>query len=216
MEWARTHPYASALCAAGVLLVLGAYVVQQRASQPVPTRATAWGGTETPLLDPTYQPAQNESLDRESIMQRVKDNPPYTYIPPVTPATPAPTTDEPDDFDSFVAMLMKGTSPKAPAQSGGTSTLLDAYAFIPRGLISTTTPSKKLTATQQALYDYGNDIGSTIESFEQQHRNSPQVLKEQAEDRADAGVALRGLRRDVWLGRQRKSLHIQPEQLVAW
>lgn len=189
MEWARTHPYASALCAAGVLLVIGAVVVVQRASQPVPKRATAWGGTGALLLDPTYQPAQNDSLDREAIMREVTDGPPYTYIPPASSATSAPAaTDNPNDFDAFMAMLLKGTTPKAPVQNEETPTL-DAYAFIPRGLISTTTFSSKRSDVQQALYDYGNDIGSSIESFEQQHKNSVQILKEQAEDRADAGKA---------------------------
>jgi len=66
---------------------------------------------------------------------------------------------------------------------------VSAYAYIPRGLISTTTPSTARTALQQQLYDYGNDIGSSIESFEQQHSNTVQILKEQVEDRSDPDKA---------------------------
>ena len=65
----------------------------------------------------------------------------------------------------------------------------NAYTFIPSGIVSTTTSTSERTDLQQELYNYGNDIGSSIESFEQQHSNMVQILKNQAEDRSDTEKA---------------------------
>src|SRR3989344_8130428 len=63
MEWFRTHPYTSALCAAGVLTLIGAFIVASRASEPATTQVTAWGGGAVSLLDPTAgAPAEDSSL----------------------------------------------------------------------------------------------------------------------------------------------------------
>lgn len=187
MEWLRSHPYTSALCAAALLVVVGAYIVISRASQPAETRPASWGGEAVPLLDPTsYAPATTVLGDDASIMQRVQSGPPYTYIAPdfFTPVPPSETDAGQYDFDAFVAELTKTSSVKASSSTDESGTL-SAYAYIPRGLISTTTPSAPRSALQQKLFDYGNDIGSTIESFEQQHSNTVQALKAQVEDRAD-------------------------------
>lgn len=121
-------------------------------------------------------------------MDQVKSGPPYTYIPPSL-ATPAPTDNQDSyDFEAFVAMLTQGSAPKKQSASESGS-VVSAYAYIPRGLISTTTPHTGRTDVQQALYDYGNDIGSSIESFEQQHSNTVQVLKGQVEDRGNPDKA---------------------------
>ena len=190
MEWLRTHPYTSALCAAAILVLVGAYIVQSRAARPVETQASAWGGGVAPLLNPTsYGPTQNPSQPDDTIAQQVKNGPPYTYIPPRI-ATSAPTaTGDPYDFESFVAFLAKGSVSATQTNTTASGTSMSAYTFIPRGLISTSTSNTKMTATQQALYNYGNDIGSTIESFEQQHSNTVQILKGQVEDRADPDKA---------------------------
>ncbi|MBI5457626.1 hypothetical protein HY971_02790 [Candidatus Kaiserbacteria bacterium] len=193
MEWFRTHPYASALSAAGVLVVVGAYIVVLRASEPTRTQATAWGGAGSSFLDPTsFEPPQYVAPTYQGdIIQQVQSGPPYTYITPVGSATSASVSgDNPYDFEAFIAMLIKETVPKRQAvDARADSSTMDPYAYIPRGLISTTTPPTARTSTQQALYDYGNDIGSSIESFEQQHTNTVQILKEQAEDRADPDKA---------------------------
>lgn len=187
MEWVRAHPYRSALLAAGMLLLLGIIIVERQIARPAKGPATAWGGGATPLLNPTsYQPRNTE--EGRSLMQSVTDGPPYTYLPPAAPATSAPAQNQDSyDFEAFVAMLTKSSATKpsssASAESGSSS--LSAYAFIPRGLISTTSPNTGRTETQQVLYEYGNEIGSSIESFEQEHTNTPQLLKAQVEDRTN-------------------------------
>ncbi|MDO8576266.1 MAG: hypothetical protein Q7R90_03035, partial [bacterium] len=191
MEWLRSHPYTSAIGAAVFLVVIGAYVVISRASQPAGTGPTSWGGEAVPLLNPTsYTPATMPTKRGGDIMQRVQSGPPYTYIAPNFTNTVPPAGENPDsyDFDAFIAELTKQSTLKTTAGTNDTGTQ-NAYAYIPRGLISTTTPRSARSALQQELYDYGNDVGSTIESFEQQHSNTVQVLKVQVEDRADPDKA---------------------------
>lgn len=193
MQWLRTHPYASALGAATLLVLVGAYIVVSRAIQPLETGPTSWGGGAVPHLDPTSYPiGENASngagapQDAQTIMGRVQDGPPYTYLAPSFFQNASPNGEEDTyDFDAFVAQLSaQGRSDPGGTQDASTS-ILGAYSYIPRGLISTTIVHSARTPLQQELYDYGNDIGSTIESFEQQHLNTVQVLKGQVEDRAN-------------------------------
>src|SRR6185295_13923377 len=88
------------------------------------------------------------------------------------------------DFDAFVSLLtgaQKGTAANSPSDSGVTS----AYSFIPTGLISSQITTPKRTALQSALFDYGNEVGSAIQSFELEHPNAAQVLWNHAQDRTD-------------------------------
>ena len=187
MHWFRTHPYVSALGAAGVLVLLGAFIVVSRASQPAGTRTSAWGGEAAQFLNPTSHGPSDISTQTKNSMGQVQDGPPYTYIAPnfSNPASADGEEESPYDFDAFIAKLTKGANPKGQATAQEEDSLLSAYAYIPRGLISTSTSDTTRSTLQQELYEYGNDIGSTIESFEQQHSNTPQILKGQVEDRTD-------------------------------
>ena len=195
MNWFRTHPYTSARGAAGVLVLIGAFIVVSRATRPVETGPTSWGGGAGPHLDPTSYPIGENASNgagapqgAQTTMGRVQDGPPYTYLAPSFFSNTPPIGEEDTyDFDAFVAQL--SVSAQGPPDSSGmqdaSGSTLGAYSYIPRGLISTTTVRSTRTPLQQELYDYGNDIGSTIESFEQQHSNMVQILKVQAEDRAN-------------------------------
>lgn len=191
MEWFRSHPYTSAICAAVFLVFIGAYVVISRASQPAGTSPTSWGGEAIPLLDPTsHTPAAVPAKRDGDIMQQVQSGPPYTYIAPnftnIVPSAEENTGSY--DFEAFIAELTRQSALKASPGTGDAGSS-NAYAYVPRGLISTTTPRSTRSAIQTELYDYGNDIGSTIESFEQQHTNTVQILKVQVEDRANSEKA---------------------------
>ena len=191
MEWLRAHPYTSALSAAGILLLMGILVVERQIMRPAEGPATAWGGGAAPFLNPTsYQPSQ-DTENSETLMQDITDGPPYTYIPPKPSTNSGPAQNQDSyDFEAFITLLTKASTPKPQNDTGlSSSSSMDAYAYIPRGLISTTSPSGARTETQQLLYEYGNEIGSSIESFEQEHSNTPQILKEQVEDRTNPDKA---------------------------
>jgi hypothetical protein len=89
-----------------------------------------------------------------------------------------------DELDLASLLSLISTSTNIAPLSEETS--LDAYAFIPSGLISSGSATDSRTPMQQELYNYGNEVGSTIQSFESLFRNSPQILKDQFEDRQNA------------------------------
>lgn len=200
MLWLRTHPYTAALGAAILFALLGAFVVISRASQPAGTRTTAWGGEAAQFLNPTSYGATEKSTQNQNILQQVQDGPPYTYIAPnVSNSESGDGEVSTYDFDAFIAKLTKESNPKGQTTTSEQDPLASAYAFIPRGLISTSTSNPTRSTLQQELYEYGNDIGSTVESFEQQHSDTPQILKGQIEDRGDTekAAAVAGIGRDL-------------------
>lgn len=198
MEWFRTHPYASALLGAGILLVGGTFVVEQH-SQVASGGNSAWQENSGSGLNPlSYAPSETSpgSQVQPSIVQQVESSPPYTYTPGATPsasatgATQTPAQNSGGfNFDSFVAMLSAESAASSSTQTNANTGLQNAYAFIPQGLISTSSPQTSRTPQQDALYQYGNEVGSLVQSFEIEHSNESQVLKDQIEDRGNAAKA---------------------------
>lgn len=186
MQWIRAHPYISALCAAALAILAGAWVVQKKSGAPVSNTATTWGGSNLGTLDPTsHAPSQNTDEEQgRDILQKVKDSPPYTYIPPAVFYDSSTETGESSfDLSNFISSLTAGTSGKP--NSANDTAIGDAYVFIPSNLISSVSPQKDLSSAQQALYRYGNEVGSYIQSFDQQNPTAAIILRDQAEDRAD-------------------------------
>src|SRR3989344_5999951 len=101
MQWLRSHPYAAGLSVAGILVVLGAYIVQRQAAEPTRAATSAWGRSDALLLNPTSYPMRDYTPNgagtpqyQENIMENVKNGPPYTYTPPATLTTPPSTEGE--------------------------------------------------------------------------------------------------------------------------
>ena len=195
----RSHPYLSALAVSAALIIVGTLIVRSRTEVSPSSADTFTWGSQTPLLDPSYIPDQNgnPNANRENIMQSVKKNPPFTYIPPANVTEPVNTRpDENQDsfnFEQFISMLSRGVRVTGSVEEN--QEVQNAYAFIPQGLISTSTFERKRTAAQQALYDWGNEAGSYIQSFEESHPNEAQILKNHIEDRGnpDAVQAVIGI-----------------------
>jgi hypothetical protein len=190
MEWLRTHQYASALSAAGLLVLIGIVIVVGKSSAtPSNSQPLTWGGAGTVFgAAPTQggAPAQQNAGD---MIQQVQSAAPYTYIPITAPqdSTDATSSDS-FDFNAFVSML--STQGKAaPSSSASSNTSAGAYAFIPGGLVSTSSLTKTRTPLQDTLYSYGNDVGGYIQSFEQQYPNETQILTNQVQDRTNPDKA---------------------------
>ena len=183
MEWLRTHPYAASIAGAGILILLGVFTVKERASvAPDSSTTSVWGGVGTHLFNPSSGMSGPFENNSENIYSDVRTGPPFYYNP--TPAQTPPSSagaDDSFDFEAFLSVLA------GPQKTGGASSddsLLDtAYSFIPSGLISTSISQKERTPLQQALYNYGNEAGSFIQSFENSFRNASQILRDQSEDR---------------------------------
>jgi hypothetical protein len=179
MSWLERHPYAAMSALAGIVLIIGALIVESRTSAK-PGTLSVWGGTGAPLLNPTsYSP--NAVV---SAMPQTHGNPGISpiYIPP----TQTQTADEPGateefDFEAFVSALTQPAGPKGSAatDSGDMSAI---YSLIPSGLIATTTEPVR-TEAQQKLFNYGNDAASYIQTYEDSNRNASVALRDQAEDR---------------------------------
>ncbi len=227
MEWMRAHPLISTVCAAGALLALGVFIVLRQSPASIRSQPTAWGGEAIPLLNPTSHAGTVATpQEGDNIMQNVISSAPYTYTPPTVSEGAgegaSPEAGDSFDFDAFVAMLSStranGGGTQQPATGGGATSAINAYAYIPTGLFSTTTQQDSRTEDQQKLYDYGNELGSYVQSFEDQNPAQPQILKDQAEDRADEGKAARVValaRGYEELGRGILSIENVPAQMAS-
>lgn len=204
MAWLYDHPYRSALVGAGLLLAIGMFIVERKMAAPVSDSATAWGGANIQVLDPSKpQGVTSDASSRDTVQTGGRDVPITSYQRP-TEST-AGTSDD-FDFESFIAQLSQPASQGDTPETTGTPA---AYSFIPTGLISTTTPGKNYSPAQQALYAYGNELGSLIQSYEDRHRNDTVVLKNQIEDRSSAvkAAAVQSIGNDLQgLGRSIKGL----------
>ena len=189
-SWVYGHPYISSLVGAITLIVIGAAVVVVRT--PVAAQAPsiiAWQGS-APTNSSYY--SQTGQQSPQQIAQEVIQNAPTpTFTEPAasSASAPAPSTQTGgDDYVALLEHLAASSSGTGPVQStAGADTLAQAYTYIPQGFIATTTPAQKpLSPSQQAVYQYGNDVGSMVQSFEQENPNQPEILKDQAEDRTDS------------------------------
>lgn len=174
------HPYVAALGGAALVVVLGAYIVTSRASvgtQMSPPQT--WSGAGADFSDPIGAAPQQTASNEDSLYTQVRSGAPFQYIaPPVQTDTPEGS----DDFD-LEGLLASISRPKGGVSTGSDTSLYDAYSFIPGGLISTSTHTAERTSIQGAMYEYGNDAGSYIQSYDELYRNAPQILKDQFEDR---------------------------------
>lgn len=186
MEWIRSHPYASAIGAA-VLLLAGMFLVVRTSTTPA-ARTVETFGSARGAFGPFYGPAQQTSPNSEDdIAQNVLSGPPYTYIPPSIPTTTGANTGatDPLDFKTFIRTLSQDTAPTSGTSSDHSSPA-DTYLWLPRDLMSTTTTQRPTRSPSlQAVYEYGNEVGAYVQSFDDQHPTAVNILKDQAEDRAD-------------------------------
>ena len=218
MEWIRMHPYVSALVAVGILFLVGAYIVKERtAVAPNPSSTIAWGGGGG-FLQPTTGAQYQGGPEEPDLYRRVQSGPPF-WFPASSPNTSEEETQSTNTFD--IEALISLISPKdsgSQTDTSGSSLFSDAYSFLPRGLIATSTPGKEYTPAQEALRAYGNEAGSYIQSFEERNRDMARVLKDQFEDRENPlkNAALVGLADGLaGVGDSLLSIEIVPEQAAS-
>lgn len=180
MDEINLHPYAAATAAALFLVGAGAILVFERTSTPV-GQSSGWNGSMAAPQNPVAN-AQTPSRSLQDFIPQFG-----TSTAPFIPLSVSGGGETSDSFD--MAAFIRSLSEPLPGQTAEMSADLSAsYSFIPRGLISTST-GKQRSKEQQALYDYGNEAGSFIETYQDTHWNAPQIMKAQFEDRQDAGKA---------------------------
>ena len=199
MDWIRTHPYPTAIALAVLLILGGAIVVGQHSGVAPQGSLTAWnGGTlaGVPTLDTsgTYVPP----LPPAPHISPTDNGGNYKYVSPfATPVqkgvvpTPTQTRAQGDgftDFETFAASLARSAAADNRASADAAHiAAADVYSFIPSGSFQVGGADEPTrTPAQTALYQYGNDLGNIIKSFENLHQNQVSVFKDFAEDRANA------------------------------
>src|SRR3989344_2595766 len=193
MSWLRSHSYMVAIIGTVVLLIMGAIIVGKRAAvAPEPSSLRAWGGVGVDFLDTSSRAPSEASPNQEDLYTEVRSGPPFYYAPSAQIPQTQPGDVKDLDLDELLAMLSH--SPQGAAPKDGAS-VVDAYSFIPTGLLSTSTTQTSRTPTQLALYNYGNEAASNIQSYEDLYRNAPQIMKNQFENRQnpEKTAALLGL-----------------------
>lgn len=181
MQWIISHPYIAALL--GIVFVAGGvFVVRSQTTTPSEEPPVRWTGPSSFLSDTEGYARNDSENERESIYSAVQSGPPF-YYDPSAPALAFEGSAPEFDYEAFISMLTQKDSDSGAPEN---ATTFDAYSFIPNGLISTSAPQETQTSVQQALRIYGNTAGAIIQSFESQLQSSPQILKDQFEDRGNA------------------------------
>lgn len=182
-EWVQSHIYTTLCVCAGILLIIGALVVKQHLPAEAGTSVQAWGGGG-PLVNASSYEAQNPVLSQLPAPDSFNNN--ISFLPiPVTVSNTAPDTTETLDLQALIASITAGSASHNPVAVSDDTSLQAAYEFIPQGLISTAAPGRPRTAEQRALYEYGNEVGTYIQTYEDGHRDTSPVLKDQIADRGN-------------------------------
>ena len=198
MEWVRLHPYAATLAGSCILVIVGAIFVLSRTASPAPSGISAWSGNPGTLGTPSTGSNPTAGDSAQAITPPAAATGTYdTAILPYTRATPAanssgtigaPAASSSFDFDTLMAEIAAysgkpriSASTTAAASDGSND--INPWSFVSTGLIATTSPRAGRTPAQQALYLYGNNVGSYIEGYDAAHSNQTQVLTDSYNDR---------------------------------
>lgn len=190
------HPYLTTLIGTALLILIGIVFVFNHGSASVTqTQLDAWGGVSglptNPTINAPQSVSQNAPPQIEPQNSTIGSSTEITLSPMQTLGADQSAADAAaSDLDTLLAQLSTPASSAKLSSSSSNSLIADAYALIPRGLVATTSMSQaKLTRSQSALYQYGNDAGSVIQTYEYTHQNVAQILQDQAADRTDPDKA---------------------------
>ena len=185
MKFVRLHPYETALAGASLLVIIGALVVASHSATPTASGFSSWSDGIA-FLGPTA-PAQNTTANPTSIIPTNYGTQtlPYTSNIPVADSQGTLSSGVASgtfDLKAFFAQI-SGAGPSKTTTSG--KDLINAWDFIPKGLVSTTSPQSGRTAIQKSLFEYGNEIGALVQGYDAAHRDQVQVMKDAATDRTN-------------------------------
>ena len=175
----------SAIAALVLLIAMFMTVYMHIGAEPSASSSGTWGSGSlvNPLANSTDSTPQEPN---PNLYQVVESGPPFYYRPlSGTPSSGPITLTQPDDTD-FRALIASLSEPQVSvAASSSVSALPSTYSFIPQGLLGTTSPAIR-TATQQQLYDYGNEAGAIVQNFESTHTDMTLALQNQFQDPTNA------------------------------
>lgn len=215
MNWLRSHPYLDSLVGAAALIIVGALVVRTQLAAPVQqANDTTWGTTGGVFVN-SVSNGNTQLPQRQEGPSQGATNVGYIPLQTQNEIGTGPQ-DSSYDFGALLSLISHTGSSNTVAN---TSAQTDAYAFIPSGLIATSSlQAPTRTSLQNDLYSYGNDVGDAIVAFETQHPNQPQTLTDQFEQpqNPDANAALKKLGKDLAaVGTSLSAMELVPSQAKA-
>src|SRR3989344_9521066 len=120
MDWLRLHPYTLIAVVISILVLIGAYLIQQRLGvEPDPNRTVAWGGFNGLLypLDTNGKVNATAEQTQPDLYRDVQSGPPFWYSPPATGGTETEGDANTFDIEAFIAMLSED-SPSTGSDTG--------------------------------------------------------------------------------------------------
>lgn len=176
----RSHIYASLLSLAGILILIGAFIVSNQAPVSPSAPSNAWGSGVVARANPISNIVGDPTPANPSLSG--KD---YTYISPFRKASQT-APKQPDDTLDWQALQKQLTKPTASTKIASDDSSVDAYSFIPTGLTAPAVSVRPQTEAARQLYEYGNGIGTMIQSYEGNHANQAAILTDFARERTSA------------------------------
>ena len=197
MDWIRSHPYAASLGGACVLVIIGAVLVFKSTPEMAPLGLSTWSGNPGTITSTnTANTGTNsvQAVTNPTSQQYATTTLPYKPIVPAANSQGTIQTDSASTSFDYLTLLaeISAQSNKSGGQSASASNTttasggVDAWSYIPSGLIGTTSGSVSRTPAEQALYAYGNEIGSYVEGYDAENSNQSQVLSDASNDRHNA------------------------------
>lgn len=181
--WVHRHPYLATIVGIFGLLFLGIALVSQRIDVDPASSSGAWGGAGGMFFG-TIKNAVRSGPSASDIVPRLQSpDDSYATIPVYTPSQDGSTPAGVDDVASLLAQLTQQTPVIPSSQTNDAAP--DSYSFIPQGLVSVEPATKKRTAVQEDLFDYGNEVGTYVKGYEDTHYGTSQILKDHVEDRTN-------------------------------
>ena len=211
--WLHNHPYITTTIGLASIAIIIFLIASAKSDVMGTSGEGNWVGDRGYFLtgDRQIREAERLAYEKKILMQ-----PPETRLDYIPIQKPAPVESK-ETFDGGLDDLLSLLTQPLPTGSGTPISGTDsAFSFIPKGLIRAEAGPKQLTQEQQALRAYGNDVGSSIQSYESLHTNSPQILKDHAEDRKSGAKAAHVERIGtdmVTLGEELQALETMPSMM---
>lgn len=186
-SWVHRHPFIAGGVAVVALAVIGISIVAARTGVEGDQSNNNWVGTGSIFSGGRQETTETARLQAQEAVKQQSQEAELGYIPVTINSEGGEEQSFGNDLTALLAQLVQpqGTSTSVSMETSS------AFSFIPQGLISTKSPGKKLTPEEEALRSYGNEVGTFIQGFETMHGNSPQILKDHAEDRGNPEKAAR-------------------------
>ena len=191
MNWLRMHPYTIAITVACALIACGIWLVQDRLTTVPDLGTSSWNATQANSLQPDLTPQTLPSTETQPVGTAASSTAILPYTQDNQTKAQQDIKGSPSDYDTFIFELSSSiySEQAKPNNQPSTENPFDAYSFVPSGMLSTTSVSVGYSASQQALYDYGNTAGRIIESYEQHSASQVGVIKDSLEDRENQAKA---------------------------